>query len=95
MINQELYTFILMYNEEAFVMQIKENNLNDAVLSWGKAISANKLLKNLHKQLPADLALIQPLEIENTKNVWFFWFKYNRKHGWLHIIKTQPALRGL
>ncbi|MBC7861573.1 MAG: hypothetical protein IAF38_01285 [Bacteroidia bacterium] len=91
--NKELYTFVTTYDGGTFIMQLRANNLSDAVdtylfkklkpLSKVMGFSYNK------KQIKEDLEIGTPfVKIDKTKNVFCFGCTLGKKFALFNIIKT-------
>lgn len=86
-----IYTFITEFRGGTYISQIKEANVNTAMVLWSKSLEVAEIkflgekgLSDLRTELMSE----SPTKIRGVKNVWFFCLRIKSGLFMVNVVKT-------
>ena len=89
-----IYTFITEFRGGTYISQVKEINVNAAMILWSKSLDLSqiKFLGEKGKlELQAELNNESPTKLEGVENVWFFCLRIKPGLLMVNVIKTSES----
>lgn len=87
----DIYTFIMEFRGGTYISQVKENDVNTAMILWSKSLQLTQVKFLGRKgilELQDEIKSESPTRIGDVDNVWFFCLRIKSGLLMVNVIKT-------